>query len=233
VGHRVTVERRLGLFIQARQNGFAVRSVIPQLTKAALLLLSGNIAELRYKLWNKWKGVDFAFASTADLGLPPPHFHYSSGGPILARVFSTVEIPPGSVALDLGSGKGGAALTLSRTGFAEVIGVELSDTLVQVARRNAERLGRRNVRFIHADAGAFQEYDRVTHIFMYNPFSCDVMKQVMVNLRASLERAPRRVTIVYRKPLCHEVIIGSGLFEVGPEHSQRPDVHSWRIYRSR
>jgi SAM-dependent methyltransferase len=200
---------------------------------AIRLLLSGNLAELRYRLWNNWKGVDFGFASTADLGLPPPHFHYSSGGPVLARVFRTIEIPPGSVALDLGSGKGGAALTLSRSGFAEVIGVELSDAFVQVARRNAERLGRHNVRFIQADAAAFRDYDRVTHIFMYNPFPCEVMKHVMVNVESSLKRAPRPMTIVYRKPLCNEVIMASGLFEAGPERRQPPDVHSWRIYRSR
>jgi predicted RNA methylase len=210
----------------------SVRSVIRGLAKV-VRLLQASIAELRYRLWNKWKGVDVAFASTADLGLPPPHFHYSSGGPVLARVFRTIDIPPGSVALDLGSGKGGAALTLSRAGFAEVIGVELSGTLVEVARRNAERLGRPNVRFFQGDAAAFQDYDRVTHIFMYNPFPCEVMTHVMTNLHASLDRAPRPMTIVYRKPLCHEVIMASGLFEAGPERRHRPDVHSWRVYRSR
>ena len=210
-----------------------MRSVIRKLTKAVRLLLRGNVAELRYRLWNKWKGVDFGFASTAHFGLPRDHFHFSSGGPVLARVFRTLEIPPGSVALDLGSGKGGAALTLSRAGFAEVIGVELSEPFVQVARLNAERLGRRNVRFIHMDAAAFRDYDGVTHIFMYNPFPCEVMRSVMINLGASLERAPRPMTIVYRKPLCNEVIMASGLFEAGPERRQPPDVHSWRIYRSR
>ncbi|HEY7499194.1 MAG TPA: class I SAM-dependent methyltransferase [Vicinamibacterales bacterium] len=210
-----------------------MRSVIRRLTKAVRLLLRGNVGELRYRLWNKWKGVDFGFESTEHLALPPAHFHYSSGGPILARVFETIEIPSGSVALDLGSGKGGAALTLSRAGFVEVVGVELSERLVHVARSNAERLGRRNVRFIHGNAGAFQDYDRVTHIFMYNPFPCEVMTQVMANLRASLDRAPRPLTIVYRKPLCHDVILSSGLFEAGPEERHPPDPHPWRVYRRR
>ena len=209
-----------------------MRSVIRRLRKGVRLLLQGNIAELRYRIGNKVKGVDFGFVSTADLGLPPEHFHFSSGGPILARVFRAMEIPAGSVALDLGSGKGGAALTLSRAGFAEVIGVELSDPLVQVARRNAERLGSRNVRFVQGNAALFQDYDRVTHIFMYNPFPCEVMKHVIVNLEASLKRVPRRMTIVYRKPLCNEVILASGRFEAGPEQWYRPDPHPWRVYRT-
>ena len=212
---------------------FPVRSVIHRLRKAARLVLRGDVAELRYRLWNKWKGVDFGFTSTADLGLPPEHFHFSSGGPVLARVFRTIEIPPGSIALDLGSGKGGAALTLSRAGFSEVIGVELSEALVEIARRNAERLGRHNVRFIRMNAALFRDYDRVTHIFMYNPFPCEVMAQVMTELGASLERAPRSITIVYRNPRCHDVIVASGLFEAGPEQRPRPDVHPWRVYRRR
>ena len=106
----------------------AVGSIIRNIAKAARLLRGGQAEELGYQLWNKWKGVDFEFVSLEDLGLSPDraHFHSSSGGPTLARVFRTVGVPPGSVALDLGSGKGGAALTLSGLGFAEVIGVELS-----------------------------------------------------------------------------------------------------------
>ena len=207
--------------------------LIRQLTTFVRLLLRGDVAELRYRAWNKWKGVDFAFATTPALAVPPFNSHDSSGGPILAGVFRRLGIPSGSVALDLGSGKGSAALTLSRVGLAEVIGVELSEELVQVARRNAQRLGRRNVRFIQANAAAFRDYDAVTHIFMYNPFPCEVMRQVMANLSVSLQRAPRQMTIVYRNPLCHDVIVASELFEAGPEQRHRPDPHPWRTYRSR
>lgn len=208
-------------------------AVTRHLAKAVRMLAGGQGAELRYQLWNKWKGVDFEFVSVEDLGLSPEraHFHSSSGGPVLARVFKTVGVAPGSVAVDLGSGKGGAALTLSRLGFAEVIGVELSRELIAVATRNAARLGRRNVRFVEADAAAFGEYDRVTHVYMYNPFPCAVVSQVVANLGASLARAPRSITVVYRNAECHGTIAASGLFDAGPE--QRPDGHAWRIYRSR
>src|SRR6476619_5167908 len=109
------------------------------LAKAARLAFGGELPQLRYELWNKWKGVDLEFVSVEDLRLPldRAHFHSSSGGPTLARVFSAIEIPRGSVAIDLGSGKGGAAFTLSRLGFAQVIGVELSSELVAIAQRNA------------------------------------------------------------------------------------------------
>jgi 16S rRNA A1518/A1519 N6-dimethyltransferase RsmA/KsgA/DIM1 with predicted DNA glycosylase/AP lyase activity len=198
------------------------------------MVAGGNSAELRYELWNKWKGVDFEFVSVEELGLPQDraHFHSSSGGPVLARVFKTIEIAPGSVALDLGSGKGAAVLTLtlSRLGFAEVVGVELARDLIDVAQQNATKLGRRNVRFVQGDAAAFRDYDRVTHVYMYNPFPCSVMSEVIANLDASLKRVPHSLTIVYRNAECHQRIVESGLFEVEPE--QRFDGHAWRIYRS-
>jgi predicted RNA methylase len=210
----------------------AATFIARNLVKAVRLIAGGHLAELRYQLRNKWKGVDFEFVSVEELRLPADraHFHSNSGGPTLARVFATIDVPAGSVALDLGSGKGGAVLTLSGAGFAEVIGVELSGELIEVARGNAARLRRRNVRFVQADAAAFREYDGVTHIYMYNPFPCEVMRHVVANLAASLARAPRPLTIVYRNPLCHDVIVASGLFEATDE--RHPDEHTWRVYTS-
>jgi SAM-dependent methyltransferase len=210
-----------------------VGKIARNVTKAVRLVSAGQAAELQYDLWNRWKGLDFEFVSVEDLGLSPDraHFHSSSGGPTLARVFRAIDVPPGSVALDLGSGKGGAVLTLTRAGFAEVLGVELSEALIHVAQQNAQRLGRGKVHFIQGDAATFTNYDRVTHVYMYNPFPCSVMTQVMAHLGASLTRAPRPLTIVYRNALCHETIVDSGLFEAGPE--QHPDQHAWRVYQSR
>lgn len=207
--------------------------VVRTAAKTVRLLARGDAAVLRYELWNKYKGVDFEHVSLDDLQLSPEraHFHSSSGGPVLARLMRQVGVPPGSVAIDLGSGKGGAALTLCRSGFSEVIGVELSPSLVDTARRNAERLGRRNVRFVVADAGTFDDYDRATHIYMYNPFPCPVMAQVMEQVGGSLQRRPRRLTIVYRNPLCHATVMASSLFDAEPE--QQPDQHAWRVYRTR
>jgi SAM-dependent methyltransferase len=187
---------------------------------------------LHYELWNRFKGVDFEHVPLDALGLPPSraHFHSSSGGPTLARVFRDVGVARGSVVIDLGSGKGGAALTLCRLGFAEVIGVEWSPVLIATARRNAGRLGARGVRFVEADAGLFDGYDQATHIYMYNPFPCPVVAQVLERLTESLRRAPRQLAMVYRNPLCHDAIMATGVFIAEPE--RRPDHHAWRVYRT-
>ena len=120
-------------------------------------------------------------------------------------------------------------ISLAGLGFAEVIGVEISEALVRIAAQNVERLGLERVRLVHSDAASFTDLDRVTHIYMYNPFPCAVVAQVLVNLRASLRRVDRELTMVYRNPVCDGAIVGSQVFQQC--ETIRPDQHTWAIYR--
>jgi SAM-dependent methyltransferase len=195
---------------------------------------SGRTDEILYSLQNRLRKIDLEHVSVDELGLPADraHFHSSSGGPDCARILRSLRIPRGSVALDLGSGKGGAALTMARFPFAEVIGVELSDALIAIARANVARARLPNVRFVQADASAFTDLDRVTHIYMYNPFPCNVMRAVMENVRDSLSRRTRELTIIYKNPLCHQTIVETaGLFEKTDE--KLLDEQWWYVYRHR
>jgi hypothetical protein len=98
-----------------------------------------------------------------------------------------------------------------------VAGVELSEPLARVAVANAEKLGLRNVRIYVSDAADFTDLDRFTHVYMFNPFPSPVMRDVMANVAASLRRCPRRFSIIYFHPVCHDVLMGSGLFQKDAE----------------
>jgi SAM-dependent methyltransferase len=204
---------------------------VRRLLQIVRLLASGRSGELLYALKIRRYGLDFEYVSTEDLGLSErrSHFHSNSGGPEFERVLRTLRIAPDSCALDLGSGKGGAAITLRSFPFAEVVGVEISPQLVEVARGNAARLKLRNIRFEESDAGAYTALDCFTHIYMYNPFPCAVTRQVLNNLRASLEQSDRELVLIYRNPLCDAEIAASGLFSKVDEH--KPGEHWWYIYK--
>jgi cyclopropane fatty-acyl-phospholipid synthase-like methyltransferase len=136
--------------------------------------------------------------------------HQHSGGPKLAKVLRSMHIPEGSVALDLGVGMGIAALTLSQH-FSSVIGVDLSPELIAIAKRNIAKMQVSNIELHCADARTFTEgVERVTHIYMFNPFPVTVMSMVMENIRQSLAKRPRRLIIIYKFPVCHETIIAAG-----------------------
>jgi hypothetical protein len=102
--------------------------------------------------------------------------------------------------------------TLARFPFDEIAGVELSERLARIAERNARKLRLDNVKIHVSDAGDFTALDRFTHIYMFNPFPRVVMEQVMTNLAASFGRSRRTVTMIYCHPVCHDVVMASGLF---------------------
>lgn len=194
-------------------------------------LADGKLHEMLYEASNRRQGLDLDFVSVADLRLPPDraHWHSNSGGPQLALVLKSLRIPPGSIGLDLGSGKGGAAITMARKSFASVTGVELSGDLVEIARENARRAGVENLDFIHSDASGFTALDRFTHIYLYNPFPCAVLCEVLENIRLSIKRRDRELLLIYRNPLCDDAVKASGLFVLWRQ--LKPAEHWWYIYR--
>jgi SAM-dependent methyltransferase len=173
-----------------------------------------RFAYLAYVARNRIRGLDFGYVDLERMGFSPSQTnnHTNSGGPDLARMVRSLDIPAGTSALDLGSGKGGAVLTLIRLGYARVVGVEVAPELTAVARRNAERSNCTNVEFVCADAADFRDLDSFAHIYLYNPFPSSVMKEVLHNLALSLGRAPRTLTLVYCNPILDDLIVGSGLF---------------------
>jgi 16S rRNA G966 N2-methylase RsmD len=200
---------------------------------AVRLIGTGQTEELRFVIRNRWKGLDLDFVSVADLGLSPDRAeaHSATRTPVLRRIFRNVGIPPGSVVIDFGSGKGSAVIALAGLPFDEVIGVELSPALIAIAERNIARLRlEQRVRFVQTDAAEYHDLDRVTHIFMFNPFPCAVMTRVMANLEASLLRAPRPLSLVYRNPRCDQAISDTRLFQTVDDQQPAGDL-PWRIYR--
>ena len=160
------------------------------------------------------KKLDLGQASLLNLGLSSERSiaFQSTSGPILEAVFNKLKITPTDAVIDFGSGKGGALITLTKYPFRRIAGVEISPSLVEIAQRNLAKLGIKKVAMYCLDAGIFRDFDEFNYIYMANPFPCQVMNEVMANLSASLIQVPRDLTIIYRNPTCHEIIIQTKLF---------------------
>lgn len=198
--------------------------------KATQLIANGNlrlIAELSaYRLWRRFHGLDFEFASLSELGLDPERSvqHENGGGPLLRGLLRQLGITESDAALDLGCGKGGAMATLAAYPFRAVGGVEISPALAGVARENLlAKLRLTKCRVFQADAATFTDLDEYTYIFLYNPFPAAVLEQVIANLSDSLFRRPRLVRIVYVAPFHEEVILGSDLFRRSFDYQPYPE----------
>ncbi|MEI7727593.1 MAG: methyltransferase domain-containing protein [Bacteroidota bacterium] len=76
----------------------------------------------------------------------------------------------GEVCVDLGSGRGTDALRMAEsvgeTGF--VYGIDISDGMLEKARRNAEKFGVTNVSFVRSELEKLELPDEVAHLVISN-----------------------------------------------------------------
>jgi SAM-dependent methyltransferase len=107
--------------------------------------------------------------------------------------------------VDLGSGKGRALFIAAMRRFREVIGVELSPVLHEVAKRNLDimrtsRTLASPVRLVLGDAARFDVPAGPLVVYMYHPFREPIAEAAIAQLVASLDKAPRPAAVLYCHP---------------------------------
>ena len=201
-GRAVRALRRLGPAGFARLCLYNVR-----------LLLSGRASEHRYvydDAWDRAHGVHTAGAvEVGELdGADEARREAARYEPTPPECFSVLieagEIgPPGRFAfVDLGSGKGRVAMLAALAGFARVVAVEFGGALHAAAAENFRRFAaaRREaapIVAIHGDARDHRWVPEPTVCFLNNPFSGDVLDDVLAGIERSLAEHPRPFRIIY------------------------------------
>jgi cyclopropane fatty-acyl-phospholipid synthase-like methyltransferase len=206
----------------------ALEKNFQRLVRIGTMLVTCDFGPLAYAMWLRWNRLEFRYANY--VAAEDGNSHQHSGGPVLTKILRSLDIPKSSVALDLGVGMAIAAITLSRH-FSSVIGVDLSPELIDIAKRNINKMRVSNVTLVCADARVLtEELDRVTHVYMFNPFGAQVMRVVMDNLRRSLLRSPRPLMIIYKLPACHETVVAAGFVHKRDFHFKHS--HSFAVYEA-
>jgi hypothetical protein len=68
---------------------------------------------------------------------------------------------------------------------------------------------------ICGDAREFTFPEEAVLLYLFNPLPAEALEQVIANLRASVERSPRAVRVLYHNPQAEQVLARSGfLFKV-------------------
>lgn len=121
---------------------------------------------------------------------------------LLREVLSALPIDPHAYTfVDLGAGKGKAAILASRLPFRSVLGVELAPHLAAIASGNvAKDRGARAsgpVEVICADARSFAFPPGPLVVYLFNPFDEHVLVEVLASMRRSVEETPRRIILAY------------------------------------
>ncbi len=175
-------------------------------------------------------GVDVLQTPLEELGLDAErsHGYANTGGPALRRFLGTLPLKATDSIIDLGCGKGGALITMARFPFQRVDGLDISPLMVDIARRNLQRMRLRKCTVYCADAAQFTALEPYAYVYMFHPFPASVVEAVMANLRRSLEAHPRPLTVIYNNPYHHSSVVEGG-FEVVEEFGEA--VYPIRVYR--
>jgi len=117
-----------------------------------------------------------------------------------------IPLPPESVLVDFGCGKGRVLLLAVLGGMKKAVGIEFSPQLCRIAESNIniveKAIGARlEITVIEGDVTDYEIEDDQNVFFFFNPFDDVILEAVVENMKKSLQRKPREVAIVYYNPV--------------------------------
>ncbi|WP_081373400.1 class I SAM-dependent methyltransferase [Ruminococcus flavefaciens] len=107
--------------------------------------------------------------------------------------------------LDIGCGKGLSLYYSSMFCFERIDGIEYSKKLTKIAKRNARMLKDKRVHIYNCDARIFKHYEQYNYFFINNPFSSEIMEQVVFAIIQSYKIKKRRIIVIYQFPFSIDV----------------------------
>jgi SAM-dependent methyltransferase len=152
---------------------------------------------------------------------------------VLPRALHCVGVSEHDTFVDFGCGKGRAVHQAARRPFRRVIGVEISPALAEIARaglaarRHQHRC--RDVQIVVCDATEFPVPDDLTIAFFFDPFHGETLDTVLRGIVESIDRRPRRVSLIYGHPQHARQVLATGRFRFVKE--QRGGLRDTRLNR--
>jgi predicted RNA methylase len=167
-------------------------------------------AEQRYERHLGIQSASFIDAARIKVSGIENEAYEVTGYQTLKSIFERIKPSEGDatdVLLDAGCGTGRVMAFAATLNYREVIGFDISPSLVEIAARNLEQAAPRfrckDVTVSAASAADFEIPDTVTTVFCFNPFYGSVMTRFVDRVRASALRLPRPIRLVFVNPkLC-------------------------------
>jgi 16S rRNA G966 N2-methylase RsmD len=121
--------------------------------------------------------------------------------------------------IDFGSGKGRVLLVAASFPFREVVGIEFSRELHEIAIENIARLPAEvirasAIRSVYGDAASFDPPPSDLVCYFYNPFGAPVIEAVASRLAAHHKQHHHRIIIIYCDPRHPEIFRNTGEFKI-------------------
>jgi len=143
------------------------------------------------------------------------HIHYGTQSYTeTVAVLKALRLDLNDVFVDLGCGKGRVICLAARHLLREVIGVEHSAYLCEIARRNSLRVrGRRSPIKIQEIGAESFDYTIGTVFYMFHSFGPKTLASVLERMYQGLRSNPRRLRLVYSNPRNEHIVSQVGWLE--------------------
>lgn len=170
--------------------------------------ISDTIMYLRYykkiaylELLNLCKGLDY----TGRIESHNSSFRGYEGCYPIKGLLSKMHISDKDRILDIGCGKGLSLYYSTKFDFDRIDGIEHSKKLTHIAKRNAKLLNDSRIHIYNCDARNFTHYEQYNYFFINNPFSAEIMEQVILAITQSYQVSKRKIIVLYQFPFSIEV----------------------------
>jgi hypothetical protein len=121
--------------------------------------------------------------------------------PHIFRALQAIPFPPADVVfVDYGAGKGRVLAAAAAHPFQKVIGVEISEPLAGIARRNIGSMKRRRAAHVEVyclDAASFPVPEDGNVFFFFNPFIGATLREVIRRIHRSWCSHPRDLFLIF------------------------------------
>ncbi len=134
--------------------------------------------------------------------------------------------------IDIGCGKGAVLRVARKFPFQKIAGIDIDADLIKIARRNMQILKYPEIQCIAGNALEFRQYGDFDVFFFFNPFSREILEQVVAAILESQEKRPRKIWVIYHHPLYFQVMENAGLHREAVLHDKLKDYETY-IYSSR
>jgi SAM-dependent methyltransferase len=163
--------------------------------------------------------------------------HYEPTPPAdIDRLLDAAPLAPErSTLVDVGAGMGRVVLRAARRPYRQIVGIEISPALLEVAKENRAAyrgdLACRDIRLVRADAATFAFPRGDVVVYLYNPFRAEVLAPLLDRLAAVRNR---EVVLLYHTPVERPAVDAHPSFEliddlgIGLVYRTRRDVHGAR-----
>jgi len=189
-----------------------IRPILRGIKNAVVLLSKGEWREFVVRLRITLGQVDLKH-DLSETVTDRTHYYADSSGLEFEKLMAHFKITPDDAIVDFGCGKGGILISLAKYPFAKIVGVEIDPALAAIARKNIDILKIRKVTIECCDAAVFDRLNEFTYFYFFDPFPVVVMQEVIRNIERSLRENPRKATIIYLNPFCHELFEASSILQ--------------------